>query len=306
MAHRLIAPINLLEEVRLTQIIVPNPTKLTAKLARFIQDGASNLQVVSDFDQTFTRYSLDGRKFCTTYGAMQTVLSAEQLEECSKLYDHYHPIEVDSTIPYKAKYEYMDEWLNESNRIMMKVPFHINDLKRVVDSGVLMLRHGVDAFMTLCEEQSIKFTVVSAGLGNLIQLCLDEVPSGHIAEVFANYIVFGADGMSTHFKEPWLHSLSKPTILANEPLRKNILLLGDMPHDLLMVGLHDQENLLSIGYFNDPHKYNIEDYKEKFDVLCLRDGNLEVAEVLAAWICGVDRSVDESPSLHSLLGYKLA
>lgn len=285
---------------------MPYPAKLTAKLAQFTKDGASNLQVVSDFDQTFTRYSLDGKDYRTTYGAMQTVLSATQIEECEQLYRHYHAIEINSSIPYREKYAYMDEWLNESNRIMMKVPFSKTELKNVLENDHLLLRHGVDPFMELCHEQDVKFTIVSAGIGNLIELCLEIIPHGNIAEVFANFIEFDSNELSTHFREPWLHSLSKPQILANQPLRKNILLLGDMPHDLLMVGHHSPDSVLSIGYFNDAERYNLAEYREKFDILCLKDGNLEVAEVITAWICGIDRPVDESPSLHSLLAYKLA
>jgi HAD superfamily hydrolase (TIGR01544 family) len=301
----MIAPINLAEEVRSTQIIVPNPDKFRAKLAQFIEDGASNLQVVADFDQTFTRYSFNGKHYLTTFGAMQLLLAPEQLEECIRLYEHYHPLETSSTISYTEKFAHMDAWQLQAFQIMLRAPISQAELRKVLDKDCLLLRHGVDQFMTLCQQQDVKFTILSAGLGNLIDLCLEHVAAGAHAEVFANVIEFDSEGQSTRFSEPLLHSLTKPTILASKPLRKNILLLGDMPHDLLMVGHHSQDLVLSIGFFNDHERYDIADYEDKFDVLCLKDGNLEVAELITAWICGVDRPIDESPSLHSLLAYKL-
>mmetsp|Transcript_18705 Transcript_18705/g.33882 ORF Transcript_18705/g.33882 Transcript_18705/m.33882 type:complete len:207 (-) Transcript_18705:39-659(-) len=198
----------------------------------------------------------------------------------------------------------MEMWQTESSNVMLKVPFSEVELKKVVTGDNLLLRHGVDSFMDLCKEKEIKITIVSAGIWNLINLCLEQVPSGHIAQVFANVVEFDDQGLSSFFMKPLIHSLSKPVILANEPLKKNVILLGDMPHDLLMVGHHNQENVLSIGFFNDAERYNLSDYQDKFDVLCMRDGNFEVVELITAWICGVDREIEESRSVHNLSAFK--
>mmetsp|Transcript_18708 Transcript_18708/g.33892 ORF Transcript_18708/g.33892 Transcript_18708/m.33892 type:complete len:82 (-) Transcript_18708:907-1152(-) len=61
MAHKNIASSNPLEE-----IVVPDPTRFKAKLSRFIRDGAASLEIVSDFDQTFTRYSIGSKKVHST------------------------------------------------------------------------------------------------------------------------------------------------------------------------------------------------------------------------------------------------
>jgi HAD superfamily hydrolase (TIGR01544 family) len=198
----------------------------------------------------------------------------------------------------------METWQTVSSDVMLKVPFSQAELKKATEDSALMLRHGVDSFFSLCKEQSIPVNIVSAGIKNLIDVCLESVPAAHIARVVANVVEFDAQGISSHFCKPLIHSLSKSSVLQGQQLKKNVMLLGDMPHDLLMVDHHRQDKVLSIGFFNDAERYNIEDYRNKFDVLCLKDGNFEVAELITAWICGVDRPTDESPSLHHLSAYK--
>jgi 5'-nucleotidase len=285
---------------------VLNSSKFASKLSKFLRDGPANLEVVSDFDQTLTRYSFNDKLYSSTHGAMQSVLSAEQTKMCNELYEHYHPLETDSSIPYKEKFALMEAWNGSVSRVMLQVPFPKSELSKVLLNDKLLLRYGVEGFLSVCKAQDIPFTVVSAGLGNLIELCLGHVAGGSRAQVHANFIEFDAEGMSSHFREPFLHSLSKPSVLASRLLRKNVLLLGDMPHDLLMVGHHSPDSVISIGYFNDASRYNLADYEQHFDVLCLCDGNLEIAELMVAWVSGVSRSVDYSPSLQSLLPYKAA
>lgn len=198
----------------------------------------------------------------------------------------------------------MEAWQAESSNVMLKVPFSEADLKKATQAGNLILRHGVDSFMELCKEKDIKLSIVSAGIWNLIAPCLDQVPAGHIAKVFANVIEFDSQGMSSSFRKPLVHSLSKPMVLADEQLNKNILLLGDMPHDVLMVSHHCQDNVLSIGFFNDADRYNLADFQDKFDIICLHDGNFEVAELITAWVCGQERENEGDPSFHCLKAYR--
>lgn len=306
MAHKMFTATIPLEEEASPEIIVTNPTKFKAKIERFIRDGASNLEVVSDFDQTFTRYSVGSKKVHSTYSALQSALTPEQIEECTNLYRHYHPLETNSALSFHEKFVLMETWQSESSNAMLKVPFSEADLKKVCEADNLLLRDGVKSFLELCKEEGVPVTIVSAGIGNLINLCLEQLEGGFNVEVFSNVVEFDDLGMSSSFHKPLIHSLSKPAILAEKTLKKHVLLLGDMPHDLLMVGHHSQEDVLSIGFFNDANRYNIADYQDKYDVLCMFDGTFEVVELIASWICGVQHNLKESPITLSLAAYSEA
>jgi hypothetical protein len=111
----------------------------------------------------------------------------------------------------------------------------------------------------------VKFTIVSAGRGDVIRGCLEELPGYAAVEIYSNFIDFDAEGMSTGFKSPLLHSLSKPRALVAKQLKKNLLVLGDMPHDMLMVSHYEQSHVLSVGYCNDETVFDLANYTNIYD-----------------------------------------
>lgn len=56
-------------EFKNAKVNVRNEPELLQKLNKLIKDGANNLQIVSDFDHTLTRHSLDnGEPVLTSFG----------------------------------------------------------------------------------------------------------------------------------------------------------------------------------------------------------------------------------------------
>lgn len=56
-------------ELNKENIYIPNKEELLQKLNKVIKDGHSNLQIVTDFDHTLTRHTLDnGKTVLTSFG----------------------------------------------------------------------------------------------------------------------------------------------------------------------------------------------------------------------------------------------
>lgn len=293
-----VAPFSLLETVNFTQIEIPNTARVKEKLARFISDGTQHFNIVADFDQTMSRYYYNGEKVPTSYGALESTLSETQIHACQELMKYYRPLEVDMSIPYDQKFTLMEEWHHRGNEVICNPPFANTNLKTAVSGGHLVLRNGVDTVLRISAQHSVKIFIVSAGIGNVISYCLEGFTGFDSVEVYSNTIEFDSEGMSTCFKTPVLHSLSKPRALATKHLKRNVLLIGDMPHDLQMVAHHDQDRVLSIGYFNDETKFELANYTDRFDIVVKNDGNFKVAEVILGLICGT--AYEETATLKPL------
>ena len=101
----LVAPKNPLE-----QIHIPNQSILLSKLKKFIQQGVENLEIVTDYDMTFTRYKVNDVKGPSTYQLLQSsVLIGQMASKIHELYEYYHPIEINPDIPYEVKEKHMNE-----------------------------------------------------------------------------------------------------------------------------------------------------------------------------------------------------
>lgn len=248
-----------------------------------------------------SRYAYNGIKVSTSYGALENTMSEAQVQASQELRKFYHPLEIDMTIPFEQKFQFMEEWHHRGNAIICDPPFSSLRLKDAVSRGHIVLRNGTDDLLTFVHQQGIKMFIVSAGVGNVISYCLEGYFGFESVEIFSNVIDFDTEEMSTGFRSPVMHSLSKPRALTTKHLKKNVILLGDMPHDLLMVGHHDQDHVLSIGYYNDETKFDLANYTDRFDVVVKNDGNLKVVELLLNLICGASKHLEELVTLKPLV-----
>ena len=74
-------------------------------------------------------------------------------------------------------------------------------------------------------------------------------------------------------------------ILTNKKVcyRKNILLLGDILDDVNMINNINYENLIAIGFLNNPKdlKKDVDNYLTKYDVVIANEGSfIEVNRIL--------------------------
>ncbi|CAM9328633.1 unnamed protein product, partial [Heterosigma akashiwo] len=53
------------------RVFIKNVDDTMAKIRRFIEDGADNLQLISDFDYTLTKFNVNGRKGASCHGILE-------------------------------------------------------------------------------------------------------------------------------------------------------------------------------------------------------------------------------------------
>ena len=104
---------------------------------------------------------------------------------------------------------------------------------------------------------------------------------------------YNEEGNAVSIREPIIHVFNKGEIsLKGLPImkelkdKKNVLLFGDSLGDLQMTEGFDYENIIRIGFLNYEDDEKLEDYKDKYDVVILNDGNMNfinslLKEVLA-------------------------
>lgn len=129
--------------------------------------------------------------------------------------------------------------------------------------------------------------VVSAGLGNIAQLLLEEVaetPEDFC--VISNFMLFGPDEVLNGFTTPMIHCLSKSVALSAHHPRKNLIVMGDLPTDIAVVDNIEYDEAIFIGFANDERKGSLDGFIEKFDLIILHDGNLDAVGKLVRVISG--------------------
>ena len=120
----------------------------------------------------------------------------------------------------------MEEWRNRSNSQILETRFK-KDVLDLEFSDKLMLREGVDKILYLCKEHCIPITVLSAGIGNMIEAALKHIEDFPQLEILANFIEFDDQNIASSFLEPLVHSQCKYIKLRGKDIRPNVILLGD-------------------------------------------------------------------------------
>jgi len=265
------------------EVIISNIEKFKELKKSFIEGGFDNLHILSDFDRTVT-CGLDdsGKKTATVISKLRVnsdYLGQEYFDEAHKLFDIYHPIEVDLKISLEEKKIKMYEWWSRHFELIAKFGLDIVLIDRVIEENPLKFREGVLEFISLLYKNEVPVVFISAGPGDMIEKYL-----GKNGLDFSNvYVVgnrysFDEVGKVVAIKEPIIHTYNKTeVVLKNTNIydkiksRKNVLLLGDQVGDAGMIEGFVYDNLLKIGFLNEKVEENLEEYKNNFDVVLTGD-----------------------------------
>ena len=198
-----------------------------------------------------------------------------------RLYHRYQPIERDANMPFEEKCIHMDAWWTQTYERYLTLDIQKSMLPEMIQRANIQLRHGVDELMRLCRALQVPVKVISAGLGNFITLLLTAACGFDDSHIISNFLLFDQVGKLNGFSEPLIHSLKKSQVLKSHPLRPHLLVLGDMPSDTNVLQSANCSTSLCIGYANDLAKVPLEGYLPRYDLLVLKDGDLDVvAEVI--------------------------
>ena len=264
-----------------------NEEELKKKIKIFKNQGLNKVHIVSDFDKTLTTNLVNGKKVPSIISVLRdgSYLTSDYAEKAQKLYNKYHPIEIDHKLSIEARKKAMNEWWTEHFKLLIKSKLNKKDIKKVVESGKVKLRGGISEFLAFLHNNNIPLIIISGnGLGgDSISMFLEK--EGRLysnIHIVSNSFEFDEKGDAIAVKEPIIHGMNKDeTILHNLPFfneiknRKNIILLGDSLGDPDMVTGFNYENIIKIGFLNEKIKESLEKYSELYDVLILNDGNMD-------------------------------
>ncbi len=265
------------------EVIIVNPKKCEQVKLKISEAGADNFHVVSDFDRTIT-YGLDeqGRTTTTVIAQLRSdvnYLGKDYFDESHRLFDIYHPIEINPNIPLNEKKKKMHEWWRKHFDLIAKSGLNIRLIKKVVRERPLKFRKGSLEFINFLKQRKIPLLFISAAPGDILieYLKHDKLLSQNV-HVVSNKYKFDKEGKAIEVQEPIIHVFNKSEIsLKGYPAynlikqRENILILGDSEDDTEVVEGFDYDNLIKIGFLNENISKRLKAFKEKYDIILTGD-----------------------------------
>lgn len=271
--------------------------RVKAVISTMINDGASKLQVIADFDRTVTRAHRDGVDSDTTYGIVENIHEIPQSihTQSRALREKYHPMECDPTISNEEKSKIMTQWWTQAHELLLKSGLTRNMIANGVSRSTCEVRDECERFFQVLEANQVPILVFSAGIGSVLREVLRQ--AGLLSDnvrTIANELKFAKPDNGNEvligFENEIIHSLNKEKIFENhrkyfstKKERINVILLGDMLGDLKMAqGVHNVRNMLTIGFLNDknPSEQRLEQYVNAFDIVLIDDQSMCVPNAI--------------------------
>uniref|UniRef100_A0A5F9CJW3 5'-nucleotidase n=3 Tax=Oryctolagus cuniculus TaxID=9986 RepID=A0A5F9CJW3_RABIT len=272
-------------------VLMRQPERVQEIVSALRRGGGDQLQVISDFDMTLSRFSYNGKRCPSSYNILDNskIISEECQKELTALFHHYYPIEIDPHRTVKDKFPHMVEWWTKAHNLLCQQRIRKCQIAQVVRESTAVLREGYQTFFHTLHHAGIPLFIFSAGIGDVLEEIIRQMnvlhPNVHIV---SNYMDFDEDGFLRGFKGQLIHTYNKnSSVCENSGYfqklqgRTNILLLGDSMGDLTMAeGAPDVQNILKIGFLNDKVEERRERYMDAYDIVLERDETLDVVNGL--------------------------
>lgn len=274
------------------QVDIKNP-ELFAQKKRAIQEaGKAACFIISDFDRTLTYGTFNGKKTPSIISLLRdgNHLSEDYAEKAHQLFDHYHAIECDSSLPLEYRKAQMWEWREKHDELLIASKLRLTDLKDIAQNAHLQLRKGVAECLRKLDESWIPLVIFSAsGCGDAIPLFMQ-----HNACDFPNisYVInrFSRDemGFAKGIEGEVIHALNKdewvfskfPELREKLEKRKNVILIGDGLGDAEMAQGTNHETLLKIWILTLEAPERLKAYEKAFDLVLIGDDDFDEIEAL--------------------------
>jgi cytosolic 5'-nucleotidase 3 len=266
-------------------VFILNQNSFDKKKNKFKTFGINYLQVITDFDKTLTKGFVDGQKQHSIIAQIRqnNYISSEYVIEANKLFEKYHPIEIDSNLTILEKIPFMEEWWSKHINLLAKSGVTREILEDIINKEYLKPRGGLLDFFDFLSKNNIPLLIFSAALGDSIELFLKKygkkTPN---IKIISNFFDFDKKGFAKGYKGEIVHVFNKGKHKINDPMyekniskRKNILLLGDSIGDTKMADQMNFDEIIKIGFLNKDSQKDFDELKNNFDVIILNDGSLE-------------------------------
>ncbi|PIN18536.1 5'-nucleotidase [Handroanthus impetiginosus] len=291
------------------EVMVGDLQLLQNKISSVRLEGPSKLQVIADFDGTLTRYWIDGQRGHSSHGLLQQGNPEYDLKR-QELYDHYHPLEIDPTIPLDEKAKLMEEWWEKTHGLLIEGGLTYGAIQSSVAKSRIAFREGVTELFELLEKNDVPVLIFSAGLADIIEEVLRQKlhRSFKNVNIVSNRMVFNENGNLVSFKGKTIHVLNKnehaidmagplhdqlgddngsTADVSSVKSRTNVLLLGDHIGDLGMSDGLNYNTRISVGFLNDNIESSSDSYRNAFDVVYMNDASMWGVVKLASQLCSI-------------------
>lgn len=242
----------------------------------------SDIYILTDFDDTVTK---DNNFSSWTSVFLNPKTNQEFIEVCSGIYKKYHKFEVDSSLSYKEKRKIMDEWYKVN--VQTVVDFKVT--REIIESAAssmkrAQMRSGAKKFFKTMHEKGIPVLIISAGVGNVIELFLREMGCLYDnVHIYSNFFEYKDDVVIGVKDNAVVHPLNKQDVITDPIVwneikkRHNAILIGNSVNDIKMI-LNDKHNVFKIGFISGDE--DMKECIEKYDIVCSNDESYTGLETL--------------------------
>ncbi|EYC45681.1 hypothetical protein Y032_0420g1146 [Ancylostoma ceylanicum] len=160
-----------------------------------------------------------------------------------------------------------------------------------VRNSKIILRDHAEVMMQRLRHLGIPLVVFSAGIGNIIEIFLQQkfgqMPAN--VHIISNMMNFNEQGIVVSFSQPLIHTFCKNSSVVRKESeffhevngRTNVILLGDSVGDIHMdVGVEKEGPTLKIGFLNSDVDNLLEHYLDVFDVVLVRDQSMQIPDAI--------------------------
>ncbi|KAG8175882.1 hypothetical protein JTE90_025950 [Oedothorax gibbosus] len=279
--------IDTMEVLNKSTVHIKNRDKVEEIVSQLIKGGASKLQVIADFDLTLSRAHKNGEPCNTTYGILKSssFVSEDYKVQTNHLFEHYHPIETDPSLPKSKKVQHMIEWYHKSTGLISGSGISKDNVPEMVAASTACLRDDCNVLFETLYKRNVPMLVFSAGVGDLLKEVLKQnnllYPN---VKIIANFLNFDEKNETTGFKGDLIHTFNKnQSSIENHDYfehlraRNNVILLGDSLGDLDMAeGVKEVNAMLKIGFLNYKIEQNLPEYLKMYDIVLTDDQTMDV------------------------------
>ncbi|MFT7800438.1 cytosolic 5'-nucleotidase 3A isoform X1 [Arapaima gigas] len=280
--------IDMMPQFEKSTVHMKDPEHVEEIICSLIKGGASKLQIITDFDRTLSRYSINGKRCPTSHNIIENckLVTADCRKQLLKLKETYYPIEIDPHLTMEEKFPFIVEWYFKSHMLLVEQRLQKVKLPEVVRESEVCLRDGHEQFFDQLQKYSVPVVIFSGGVGDVLEEVIRQAGVYHSnIKVVSNFMDFDENGILKGFKGDLIHVYNKHDgALRNTEYFKqlkdncNIILLGDSLGDLSMAdGVPNVDSILKIGYLNDKVvEDQLEKYLDSYDIVLIKDETLEV------------------------------
>ena len=257
----------------MTAIHISNQGELKSKIKRLRESGMEKLHIITDFDRTITTRNNDGTITTTSWAIFAQVLPESYVVERKELFEHYRPIEIDTSLDIETRARHMEEWWKKHLDLLIKYKLSKDIVSQVAHKANITIRDGVAKFFEFTNKHKIPVLIFSAGIGDVVHVVLQKYIESHNAHIIANHFLYNSKDEVSGFQKEIIHTLNKNEyIIRNESYhqtiqeRKNCILFGDTLEDASMSDGLQHHVIIKIGFLNGDTT-QLESFKKVYDIV---------------------------------------